>query len=42
MAGFATTSTVGFLGKPFNREELLDRIRQLLGREGTAGASNRN
>jgi DNA-binding response OmpR family regulator len=41
MAG-CTTSMVGFLAKPFTRKDLLDRIRQILGREGTAGAGNPN
>jgi DNA-binding NtrC family response regulator len=40
MAGFRTTLTIGFLGKPFNREDLFNRIREMLGHEGTAGATN--
>ena len=40
LAGFAKSDAVGFLEKPFNREALLDRIGQMLGREGTAGVGN--
>jgi two-component system cell cycle sensor histidine kinase/response regulator CckA len=39
LAGLRESEEVGFLEKPFKREALLDKIRQILGREGQAGGA---
>jgi two-component system cell cycle sensor histidine kinase/response regulator CckA len=40
MTGIQEGDTMGFLQKPFMPEVVLNRIREMLGREGTAGAGN--